>query len=116
MGDDIEHRADRWLRRVRAHYEGHGPLFRAAWVIVAVLVVLAGLAMTVLPGPALVVIPTGLAMLAAAFGWARRLLRLGIDYGDRTVALLGRTPRPVKLAACAVVLAAAAMVAVWILR
>lgn len=41
-------------------------------------VVVAGgtvLALIVLPGPALVVIPLGLAILAAEFAWARRLLR-----------------------------------------
>jgi hypothetical protein len=38
-------------------------------------VVTLGLAMIVLPGPALVVIPLGLAILATQFLWARRLLR-----------------------------------------
>ena len=34
-----------------------------------------GLALTVLPGPAFVVIPIGLAILGAEFAWARRWLR-----------------------------------------
>ncbi len=38
-------------------------------------VMLAGLAMVVLPGPAIIVIPAGLAILATEFVWARRLLR-----------------------------------------
>lgn len=38
-------------------------------------VVLAGVAMLVLPGPAVVVIPMGLAILATEFIWARRALR-----------------------------------------
>ena len=38
-------------------------------------VVLVGVAMMVLPGPAIVVIPAGLAILATEFAWARRLLR-----------------------------------------
>jgi len=33
-----------------------------------------GLAMTVLPGPAILVVPAGLAILATEFPWARRLL------------------------------------------
>lgn len=37
-------------------------------------VLLAGLTMLLLPGPAFVVIPAGLAILAIEFGWARRLL------------------------------------------
>ena len=46
-------------------------------VIVAVVgftVLAVGLAMIVLPGPAFVVIPLGLAILATEFVWARRLL------------------------------------------
>ena len=39
-------------------------------------VVLVGVAMTVTPGPAIVVIPIGLGILALEFVWARRLLRL----------------------------------------
>lgn len=34
-----------------------------------------GLALVVLPGPAFLVIPAGLAILAMEFGWARRWLR-----------------------------------------
>jgi uncharacterized protein (TIGR02611 family) len=46
-------------------------------VIVAVIgatVLLAGVCMIVLPGPAVIVIPAGLAILASEFVWARRLL------------------------------------------
>jgi tellurite resistance protein TerC len=39
-------------------------------------VVLIGVAMIVLPGPAIVVIPAGLAILATEFAWARRWLRI----------------------------------------
>jgi tellurite resistance protein TerC len=47
-------------------------------VIVAVIgttVLLFGIALIVLPGPAFLVIPLGLGILAAEFAWARRLLR-----------------------------------------
>ena len=37
-------------------------------------VLLAGIAMIVLPGPAFIVIPAGLAILATEFEWARRWL------------------------------------------
>ena len=36
-----------------------------------------GLALTVLPGPAVVVVPLGLAILATEFAWARQLIRRG---------------------------------------
>lgn len=48
-------------------------------------VVSAGVAMLVLPGPAIVVIPAGLAILATEFAWARRLL-------DRVRAGIGLEP------------------------
>jgi hypothetical protein len=38
-------------------------------------VLLLGIVMIVLPGPAIIVIPAGLAILATEFVWARRLLR-----------------------------------------
>ena len=42
--------------------------------VVGVTVVLIGIALIVLPGPAFIVIPLGLAILAIEFAWARRLL------------------------------------------
>jgi tellurite resistance protein TerC len=59
-------------------------------VIVAVigLTVLAiGVAMIVLPGPATVVIPLGLGILAVEFAWAERMLKRLKDGGNR---VLGR--------------------------
>ena len=38
-------------------------------------VLLIGIAMILLPGPAFLVIPAGLAILAVEFAWAKRLLR-----------------------------------------
>lgn len=44
--------------------------------VVGATVVLLGIAMIVLPGPAFIVIPIGLAILGAEFAWAQRWLRL----------------------------------------
>jgi uncharacterized protein (TIGR02611 family) len=49
-------------------------LRRAVVAVIGFTVLLIGLAMVVLPGPAIVVIPLGLAILATEFVWARRLL------------------------------------------
>jgi hypothetical protein len=46
-------------------------------------VVLIGLAMIILPGPAIVVIPAGIAILATEFIWARRWLKQGREFGPR---------------------------------
>jgi tellurite resistance protein TerC len=51
-------------------------------VVVAVIggtVTLIGVALLVLPGPAFIVIPVGLAILATEFLWAKRLLRKARD-------------------------------------
>ena len=44
------------------------------------LVLLAGIAMIALPGPAFVVIPAGLAILATQFEWARKWRDKGLEY------------------------------------
>jgi uncharacterized protein (TIGR02611 family) len=59
---------------------------RLVIAVFGVTVLLFGIALIVLPGPAFVVIPIGLAILAAEFAWARRLLRRvrrGISNGLR---------------------------------
>jgi len=49
---------------------------RIVILIVGMTVLLIGIAMLVLPGPAVVVIPIGLAILATEYAWARRWLRI----------------------------------------
>jgi tellurite resistance protein TerC len=70
-----------------------GTLKGASRLIVTVLgftVLLIGLAMVVLPGPAIVVIPLGVAILATEFVWARRpLLRMKTGAGRPTSKLRG---------------------------
>jgi uncharacterized protein (TIGR02611 family) len=44
-------------------------------IVVGFTVLLAGVAMLFLPGPAFIVIPLGLAILATEFIWARTLLK-----------------------------------------
>lgn len=48
---------------------------RIVIAVVGFTVVLIGIAMIILPGPAIVVIPAGLAILAVEFAWAGRLLK-----------------------------------------
>jgi uncharacterized protein (TIGR02611 family) len=59
-------------RRVAASALRHAR--RVVILVVGLTVVAIGAAMIVLPGPAVVVIPVGLAILATEFVWARRLL------------------------------------------
>jgi tellurite resistance protein TerC len=59
-------------------------------IVVGFSVLLIGLAMVILPGPAMIVIPLGLAILAMEFVWARRLLlRMKTEAGRLTSKLRG---------------------------
>jgi uncharacterized protein (TIGR02611 family) len=54
-----------------------GSARRMLILIIGILVLIVGVALIFLPGPAIVVIPAGLAVLAAEFQWARSLLNKG---------------------------------------
>lgn len=56
---------------------------RVVILVIGGSVVLLGLALIFLPGPAFVVIPAGLAILATEFVWARRLLRRARKEGSK---------------------------------
>jgi len=60
---------------------------RIAIAIVGGTVLLVGVAMIVLPGPAIVVIPVGLGILGLEFAWARQWLRKIKEGGN---SILGR--------------------------
>jgi uncharacterized protein (TIGR02611 family) len=69
------------------HGTSFSPVLRRARrlviMIVGTTVLVLGLAMIVLPGPAFVVIPVGLAILGTEFAWARRWLRLIRDSAQK---------------------------------
>jgi hypothetical protein len=120
MTDDDTHRvterADELVERAAAIVDRHGTVFRWTWVAVGVVIVLAGLAMIVFPGPVTIVVPLGLIMLAAVFGWARRLLRVTVEKGAEAKDAYEESDRWVKvLGWLASVCVAAAIVAWWVL-
>ncbi len=51
--------------------------------IVGSTIILFGIALLVLPGPAVVVIPVGLAILATEFAWARRWIKVIRDSAEK---------------------------------
>lgn len=70
---------------------------QARRLIIAVVggtVLFIGLALLVLPGPAFLVIPLGLGILATEFVWARRLLRRVKQEAARIASSLGGGQRP----------------------
>jgi tellurite resistance protein TerC len=58
-------------------------LRRIVVAIVGFTVLLVGVAMVVLPGPAFIVIPLGLAILATEFVWAHKLLEKAKNYFEK---------------------------------
>ncbi|MGV3533877.1 MAG: PGPGW domain-containing protein [Chthoniobacteraceae bacterium] len=82
-----------WWRRFEQRLDRIQPR-QARRVVVCVVgftLLLLGLLMTVLPGPAFVVIPAGLAVLALEFAWARWLLHHSKRYAEM---LRRRASRP----------------------
>ena len=72
-------------------------LLRAARKLIVLVVggtvVAIGVVMIVAPGPAIVVIPAGLAILATEFIWARRLLTRVRNYARKTLGVNGTAKR-----------------------
>ena len=118
MTDEPEggHRLIERIRARREHFLQQGLIYRGAFVIAGFTVLLCGLAMIVLPGPALIVIPIGLAMLSLQFAWAENLLENALERAAAAAKTVAKTsPRQRVLTAIAIVLAAGAAVTAVVL-
>lgn len=71
--------AMKWLSAIRRAIAGFkmvpAPLRKLIVGVIGGTIVLIGIAMIVLPGPAFIVIPVGLGILATEFAWARSTVR-----------------------------------------
>lgn len=83
------------------------------WIATGFVVVAAGLAMIVFPGPVTVVVPLGLLMLAAVFGWARTALRRTVEYGQEATRRFQRASRAVRVLTMVASACVAAAVIAW---
>lgn len=87
MSEEPEARGEsRMAQRLAERRESHmqrGRLYRVLFVAAGVVVTLGGVAMLLLPGPAFVVIPIGLAMLAMEFDWAEHALEQALDKAEQ---------------------------------
>jgi uncharacterized protein (TIGR02611 family) len=102
--EKLQERRDVHLQRSR--------VVRILYVLVGFTILLGGLGMLVLPGPAFLVIPIGLAILALEFTWAENLLERAIEQGEKAKQKASdTTPMQKALTGVAVGLGAAAMVA-----
>lgn len=104
------------LREQRETHRERSRIVRFGFVIVGFTVLLAGIAMLVLPGPALAVIPVGLAILSLEFAWAARLLEVAIEKAEQAKATAKETTKTQRIVvAVAIGLAIAAAVVASIL-
>lgn len=104
------------LQEKRETHKDRRLIVRAAFAVAGVVLVLGGVAMLVLPGPAFVVIPIGLAMLSLEFAWAGRLLDKSLEKADAAKDRATGASRTVKLlTAAAIVLGVIAAVVVVLL-
>lgn len=67
------------LEARRATHHQRSRVYRIGFTTLGMLILLGGVVMLVTPGPAFVLIPIGLAMLALEFTWAERLLEKSLQ-------------------------------------
>jgi uncharacterized protein (TIGR02611 family) len=58
---------------------------KVVYSVLGVTVLLIGVVMIITPGPAFIVIPVGLAILASEYAWARRVIRRGSVFVGRRI-------------------------------
>ena len=106
----------RIVQRLEAQRERHrqrGFLVRMLYTIVGFTVLIAGLLMLVLPGPALIVIPIGLALLSLEFVWAEGLLERALAQAENAKRKAQETTRTQRVLGVVAAAVAAAAVIVW---
>jgi uncharacterized protein (TIGR02611 family) len=113
LAEQEPHRLIASLRERRERHRARHPIVRALFVAAGFTVVAAGLAMMLLPGPALVVIPIGLAMLALEFAWAEQLLVRALEHAERAKATAARTSTLARILAGVAVALIVAALAAW---
>jgi hypothetical protein len=116
MTEELRQDIQRRVHAVQRHYHDGGRAYRAAWIALAAVVIVVGLAMTVLPGPASIVIPVGLAMLAVRYRWAQWALRQTIDRGVRLQRRLAKASPAARIVSTLSALAVLSGIALVVLR
>jgi uncharacterized protein (TIGR02611 family) len=105
------------LRERRARHKQRNIVVRVVYLAAAMAVLIAGVLMLLLPGPAFVVIPVGLTLLALEFASAERMLDRALDQADAAKSKAQATTKTQRLLVVVAALlaagAAAASAAIW---
>lgn len=105
------------VERAQEEVRRRGPAFRMLWLLSGTTLLFLGLVLIFLPGPAVLVVALGLAMLSAEFAWASRLVDVILDAGFRLPSILREATRPqVLLGIVAAVLLLAAIALPIVIR
>lgn len=106
----------RIVQRLEAQRDRHRrrPLVvRVLYIVVGFTLLLGGIAMLVLPGPAFLVIPVGLALLSLEFAWAERLLDRALEQGEIAKQKAAETTKTQRILTLVAVALGAGALAVW---
>jgi len=85
-----------WIERLREQRDRHlsrSRFYRVPFALLGFTIVLVGIAMLVLPGPGLLVMALGFAMLALEFAWAERVLERTLEQMSKTSNTVRRASR-----------------------
>jgi uncharacterized protein (TIGR02611 family) len=107
-----------FVMRLEAQRERHRqrPFYvRVVYILVGFTLLLGGVGMLLLPGPAFVVIPIGLAILSLEFSWAEGLLDRALQQGEIARRKAAETTRTQRICTGIVCVLAAAGLLTWAL-
>jgi uncharacterized protein (TIGR02611 family) len=105
-----------WAEKLAAKREVHqtrGRVQRVLFVVTGAIVLFAGIAMLVLPGPGLVVMAMGLTMLAMEFAWAEHALERALEQAEKASDAAKETSRAQRIAAGVATVLGVAAIAAW---
>ncbi|HEX2410908.1 MAG TPA: PGPGW domain-containing protein [Solirubrobacteraceae bacterium] len=105
------------LEARRATHYRRSRVYRIGFAALGTLILVAGVVMIVTPGPAFVLIPIGLAMLALEFKWAEELLERSLEQAQIAQERAAQTTRTQRvlgvLAGLAALAAGVAAILLW---
>jgi uncharacterized protein (TIGR02611 family) len=105
------------LEARRATHHQRSRIYRIGFAALGTLILVAGVVMLVTPGPAFVLIPIGLAMLALEFKWAEALLERSLEQAQIAQERAAQTTRTQRvlgvLAGLAAVAAGVTAILLW---
>jgi uncharacterized protein (TIGR02611 family) len=105
------------LEARRATHHQRSRIYRIGFAALGTLILVAGVVMLVTPGPAFVLIPIGLAMLALEFKWAEELLERSLEQAQIAQERAAQTTRTQRvlgvLAGLAAVAAGVTAILLW---